>query len=205
MGWRMKKDSLNILSNGFYCRPNVLDVAKELLGKVLCTNFDGQLCKGKIVEVEAYRGRNDQACHANNGKRTKRTEVMYQAGGCAYIYLCYGIHHLFNVVTNVEGLADAVLIRALEPIEGKDCMRSRLKSNHKKLTNGPGLLTKSLGIHVNQTGVSLAGPEIWIAEGEIISTKKIVSAERIGIDYAEEDASLPWRFYIRGNTWVSKF
>lgn len=198
----MKKDSLNILPNGFYQRSNVLEVARDLLGKVLCTSINGVLCKGKIVEVEAYCGVNDKACHANNGKRTARTEVMYHAGGCAYIYLCYGIHHLFNVVTNVEGVADAVLVRALEPLEGMDVMKARLQSSNKKLTNGPGILAKSMGITTQLTGTDLTGEAIWIENA--VNVMEVVATARIGVDYAEEDALLPWRFYIKDSDWVSK-
>ncbi|MEO9967212.1 MAG: DNA-3-methyladenine glycosylase [Reichenbachiella sp.] len=201
----MKKDSLNILPNGFYRRPNVLDVARDLLGKVLCTHIENQVCKGTIVEVEAYSGHNDQACHASNGKRTKRTEIMYRAGGCAYVYLCYGIHHLFNVVTNEEGIADAVLIRALEPLQGQQTMQDRLNSSNRMLTNGPGILAKSMGITtaLNSSELSAANC-IWIENGEPISEEQQVATTRIGVDYAGEDAYLPWRFYIKGNSWVSK-
>ncbi|WP_420581632.1 DNA-3-methyladenine glycosylase [Reichenbachiella sp.] len=200
----MQKDSLNILTNGFYQRSNVLEVAKDLLGKVLCTEIDGLLCKGKIVEVEAYSGTNDKACHAHNGRRTARTEVMYAPGGCAYIYLCYGIHHLFNVVTNTEGKADAVLIRALEPMVGQGTMRKRLSSNNNKLTNGPGILSKSMGIKTKQTGSLLYRAPIWIEDSEPIANEWITESTRIGVEYAEEDAQLPWRFYIKGNLWVSR-
>ncbi|MDW3210583.1 MAG: DNA-3-methyladenine glycosylase [Reichenbachiella sp.] len=200
----MKKDSLNILPNGFYRRSNVLEVAKDLLGKVLCTEIDGQLCKGKIIEVEAYSGTNDKACHANNGRRTARTEVMYAEGGCAYVYLCYGIHHLFNVVTNVADKADAVLIRALEPLEGMEVMKNRLNSSNKKLTNGPGILAKSLGIKTVHTGLTLDQIPIWIEDAETIANELIIETTRVGVEYAEEDALLPWRFYVRDNPWVSR-
>ncbi|UXX78718.1 DNA-3-methyladenine glycosylase [Reichenbachiella carrageenanivorans] len=200
----MKKDSLNILPNDFYLRSNVLEIAKNLLGKTLCTAIDGAYCKGKIVEVEAYRGHDDKACHANNGKRTERTEVMYRAGGCAYVYLCYGIHHLFNVVTNIEGIADAVLIRALEPLEGMAVMKARLQSSNQKLTNGPGILAKSMGISTQLTGIALVGNHIWIENADPIDDLQIVTTTRIGVDYAEEDALLPWRFYLKDNDWVSK-
>lgn len=203
-GLHMQKDSLNILPNGFYQRSNVLEVAQDLLGKVLCTRVDGHLCKGKIVEVEAYSGTNDKACHANNGRRTARTEIMYRAGGCAYVYLCYGIHHLFNVVTNLENYADAVLIRALEPVEGMNMMSERLNSGNKKLTNGPGILAKSMGITTQLTGTTLQGDAIWIEEGETVELNQIVKTTRIGVDYADEDALLPWRYYVKNNIWVSK-
>jgi len=200
----MKKDSSNILPYDFYQRSNVLEVAKDLLGKVLCTAFEGDLCKGRIIEVEAYNGKNDKACHANKGRRTARTEIMYKEGGCGYVYLCYGIHHLFNVVTNTKNNADAVLIRALQPIVGMDVMTKRLKSNNKKLTNGPGILSKSMAITTQHTGIFLGQPPIWIEEGDVIVNTDIVETTRIGVGYAEEDALLPWRFYMKDNPWVSK-
>lgn len=200
------EDSLNILPNGFYRRSNVVEIARELLGKILYTDIDGHLCSAKIVETEAYCGRDDRACHAYNGRRTKRTEVMYQAGGCAYVYLCYGIHHLFNVVTNVEGLADAVLIRAVEPIIGLESMKKRSKnSKNSKMTNGPGVLSRALGITTDLSGQQLNNGTICIVEGKKIANDNIVATTRIGVGYAGEDALLPWRFYIRDNSWVSKF
>lgn len=200
------EDSLNILPNGFYRRSNVVEIARKLLGKILYTDIDGHLCSAKIVETEAYCGREDRACHAYNGRRTKRTEVMYQAGGCAYVYLCYGIHHLFNVVTNVEGLADAVLIRAVEPIIGLESMKKRSKnSKNRKMTNGPGVLSRALGITTNLSGQQLNNGNICIVEGKKIANDNIVATTRIGVGNAGEDALLPWRFYIKDNSWVSKF
>lgn len=188
----------------FYTGPDVVAIARSLLGKYLFTNIDGNITAGKIVESEAYNGRNDKACHAFL-KRTKRTEIMYQEGGSAYIYLCYGIHHLFNVVTNLEGMADAILIRALEPTEGIDAMKKRRnRTSLQTLSSGPGTLSQAMGIHFRDSGVDLTGDKIWIARrlGENPSLE-IESDVRIGIDYAEEDAFLPWRFYIRGNPFVS--
>lgn len=201
----MNQDNSNILERSFYEREDVVTIGRELLGKMLVTKINGVITKGLIVETEAYRGRNDKACHANNGRRTKRTEVMYGRGGYAYVYLCYGIHHLFNVVTNVEGLADAVLIRALEPMEGEDHMKERLNSKNTKLTNGPGILSKALGITVINTANDLTKSDIWIEKGIEVCMNDVVETTRIGIDYAEEDASLPWRFYIKNNVWVSKY
>jgi len=196
--------NLNILEPAFYEREDVVTIGRELLGKVLISKIDGSLTMGKIVETEAYSGRNDKACHANNGLRTKRTEIMYKAGGHAYIYLCYGIHHLFNVVTNVEGKADAVLIRGVEPLFGMDIMKDRLRSKNQLLTNGPASLTKSMGITKELTGISLLGNQIWINDAPAIPTQDIVQTTRVGIDYAEEDVLLPWRFYIKKNRWVSR-
>ncbi|MEQ9465883.1 MAG: DNA-3-methyladenine glycosylase [Ekhidna sp.] len=191
------------LPRSFYERGDVVQVAKELLGKVLVTNLGGVLTAGKIVETEAYCGRGDKACHANE-KRTRRTEVMYQRGGSAYVYLCYGIHHLFNVVTNKEGLADAVLIRALEPMEGLEEMKERRKFTKAKLASGPGTLSQAMGINVGMSGQDLLSEEIWIGKSERNEEFEILSDTRIGVEYAEEDALKPWRFVIAGNTFVSK-
>lgn len=195
----------NKLPRSFFLGEDVVSIARELIGKVLVTNWDGCLTKGLIVETEAYRGRNDKACHANNGRRTQRTEVMYGQGGLAYVYLCYGIHHLFNVVTNKKDVADAVLIRALEPMEGGEVMHERMGGKSKRLTQGPGLLTKAMGIRVQHTGTDLLGPQIWLEDGVVpVKPDQIVPSTRIGVDYAEEDAQLPWRFYLKDNPWVSR-
>ena len=188
----------------FYQREDVLAISHELLGKVLCTNFNGSLTAGIIVETEAYAGVADRASHAYGSRRTNRTEVMYSPPGTAYVYLCYGIHHLFNVVTNVEGVPHAVLIRAIEPIEGIDIMLQRRKMSKllPKLTAGPGILSQALGIQTIHSGISLLGDEIWI---ENIKPKifDIISSPRVGCQYAGKDAHNPWRFRIKGNKWVS--
>lgn len=191
------------LPRSFYLREDVVQIAQDLLGKVLITNLDGDITAGKIVETEAYCGRGDKACHAN-GKRTPRTEVMYAEGGRAYVYLCYGIHHLVNVVTNKAGQADAVLIRALEPLEGIEMMKERRKFTQAKLASGPGTLSQAMGIHVKMTGHDLLSDEIWIGEHIGENNFNILSDTRIGVDYAEEDALKPWRFVIEGNKFVSK-
>lgn len=191
----------------FYTRENVVQVAKELLGKTIHTRINGNYASAKITEVEAYSGRNDKACHANNGVRTARTEIMYAKGGHAYVYLCYGIHHLFNIVTNREGLADAVLVRAVEPIEGQPLMLERRKKAkiNKVLTSGPGTLTQALGIKTKEHyGKWLLDDEIWITDAKVLTENEIVTSTRIGVDYAEEDALKPWRFYIKDNQWISK-
>lgn len=189
------------LDRSFYFRSDVVEVAKDLLGKLLVTNLCGVLTAGKIVETEAYCGRGDKASHAN-GKRTPRTEVMYKDGGVAYVYLCYGIHHLTNVVTNMVGQADAVLIRALEPIVGIEEMKQR-RNTHGKLASGPGTLSQAMGIKTFMTGEDLLGEKIWIAPNTD-ARHEIETDVRIGVDYAEEDALKPWRFYIKGNNYVSK-
>lgn len=195
----------NKLSGEFYQRTDVVKISRELVGKVLCTKIgDEPLTSGIIVETEAYCGRNDKACHANDGLRTERTEIIYHAGGLAYVYLCYGIHHLFNVVTNVKDTADAILVRAVEPIEGIDTMKERRDMQEKvaRLTNGPGKLTQALGIKTAMNGTDLTKNKIWI-EDRGLNPSKIVSSPRIGVDYAGEHAKRPWRFTIEGNRWVS--
>lgn len=191
------------LDRSFYLNEDVVHVASELLGKTLVSNINGALTAGKIVETEAYCGRGDKACHAN-GKRTPRTEVMYGIGGHAYVYLCYGIHHLVNVVTNKEGQADAVLIRAVEPIIGMEEMKERRNYTKAKLASGPGTLSQALGIKRVMTGTDLLGDQLWISPGEQNEPIEILSDKRIGVDYAEEDALRPWRFVINGNKYVSK-
>jgi DNA-3-methyladenine glycosylase len=196
------------LSHSFYRRPDVVSIAKQLLGKVLCTKIDGEnISSGMIVETEAYCGRKDKASHANNGTRTDRTETMYQPGGLAYVYLCYGIHHLFNVVTNIKDRADAVLIRAVEPIDGKDIMLQRRNADKitPSLTGGPGRLTQALGITTDWDATDLTGDIIWIEDrGITFSKQETVSTARIGVDYAGEDANRPWRFYLNDNVWISR-
>jgi DNA-3-methyladenine glycosylase len=189
----------------FYNRDDVVQIAQDLLGKYLFTRINGVITGGKIVETEAYNGRTDKACHAYH-KRTVRNEVMFAQGGCAYVYLCYGVHHLFNVVTNREGLADAVLIRGLEPVIGLDTMKERRgKAKLTKISAGPGTLSQALGIRVGAlNGRSLLENDIWIAEKEDDEIFEMETDVRIGVDYAEEDALLPWRFYIKHNPYVSR-
>ncbi|MBI3218756.1 MAG: DNA-3-methyladenine glycosylase [Bacteroidetes bacterium] len=191
------------LPQSFYQRSNVVQVAKDLIGKLLVTNVNEMLTSGIIIETEAYSYK-ERGCHAFKGQ-TERNKVMFEKGGISYVYLCYGMHHLFNVVTNQTGKADAVLIRALEPLHGTDLMMERMNVNSiKRITSGPGKLTKALGITKSWNGVDLMSNHVWIEEGEKVSTSKIKADARIGIDYAGEDALLPWRFSIKDNKWVSK-
>lgn len=195
------------LPRSFYQQKNVVDLAQKLVGKVLCTRFDGILTSGLITETEAYCGRGDKACHANNGTRTDRTETMYQAGGIAYVYLCYGIHHLFNVVTNATDKADAILVRAIQPLDGKEQMLARreLTDVNSSLTAGPGRLTQALGISTDYDGTNLTGNKIWIEDRNIdFSSDALTATTRVGVGYAGEDAKLPWRFYPSESKWVSK-
>jgi DNA-3-methyladenine glycosylase len=175
----------------------VVDISRQLIGKRLCTFFNNRFTAGIITETEAYCGRNDHACHANNGLRTERTEVMYGEPGHAYIYLCYGIHHLFNVVTNREGLADAVLIRSVVPSEGLETIKERRNNRTKKeLTNGPGKLSQALGILTKFSGSDLYTTPVWI-EDTTIAIPEITPSQRIGVEYAGEDAKRLWRFLVR--------
>lgn len=191
------------LPNSFYQRQNVTTIAKELIGKVLVTNVNKKLTSGIIVETEAYSYK-ERGCHAFRGM-TPRNKVMFEEGGLTYVYLCYGIHHLFNVVTNQKDKADAVLIRALEPLAGQSIMQERMKTKSlNRITSGPGKLTKALGIDRNHNGLFLQNHEIWIEEGSsCVLAKSILASPRIGIDYADEDAKLPWRFTLMGSEWVS--
>ena len=187
------------LSHDFYRRTDVVQVGRDLLGKALCTNIGGRLTKAVITETEAYAGVGDRASHAYGGRRTARTEPMYAAGGIAYIYLCYGIHHLFNVVTSTEDDPQAVLIRAGHPLTGVDTMYSR-RGNPANATNllaGPGSLARALGVRTGMTGEDLLGEQIWIEDqGFRVPDRHISIGPRIGIDYAGEDASRPYRFTV---------
>lgn len=184
------------LPRSFYARPGTVAIARQLLGKVLITRFNGATTSGIITETEAYTGDVDRASHAFGGKVTPRNRVMYGEPGFAYVYLCYGIHHLFNVVTNKPGVAHAILVRAIHPLEGLDIMLRR--RNTKLLTTaGPGTLTQALGIRTEHTGTDLLGDLITIEDRGITAPPKaIVAGPRIGVDYAGEDALLPYRFHI---------
>ena len=184
----------------------MLQIATDLLGKVLVTNFDGKTTSGRIVETEAYNGIIDKAAHSYGGRRTNRNEVMYADGGMSYVFLCYGIHHLFNVVTNTKERPHAVLIRALEPLRGIDEMLYRVRKLKldNSLTRGPGNLSKALGITTKYNAVSLRSKELFIADdGFEYAKREIGISPRIGVDYAGEDALLPYRFFVKGNPYVS--
>ena len=186
------------LDKTFYIQDDVVKIAKNLIGKVLFTKIEGKITAGIILETEAYH-ENEKACHAYNKRRTKRTELLFNEGGSAYVYLCYGIHHLFNVVTGPKESAQAVLIRGIFPFEGIDFMLERrnmtiIKPN---ISAGPGTLSQALGITTALDGISLSENTIWIEDlGFEIADKTLEIGPRIGIDYAEEDAALPWRFYV---------
>ena len=194
------------LPAAFYRRKDVVKIARELIGKVLVTTFDDRITAGRIVETEAYNGIVDKASHAWNGRRTDRTSVMYEPGGLSYVYLCYGIHHLFNVVTNIADIPHAVLVRALEPIDGIEEMlvRTGKKKPDHSLTKGPGNAAKAMGLNRIHTGLSLLDDTVFIAEDDFrIKPAAIGVSPRIGVDYAAEDALLPYRFFVKGNPYVS--
>ncbi|WP_240034336.1 DNA-3-methyladenine glycosylase [Cardinium endosymbiont of Culicoides punctatus] len=185
----------------FYQREDVVQIARELIGKMLCTNMHQQITGGIIIETEAYKGVEDKACHAYNYRRTKRTAVMYKDGGITYVYLCYGLHHLINIVTYTNDFPHAVLIRAIFPILGIETMLKRRKKlfsyDRLKLTNGPGSVCQALGIDLSHNAVSLDSSCIWITESDIqINQMQINQSPRIGVDYAGQDALLPWRFRL---------
>lgn len=201
----MKNSSIQMniakkLDSSFYGGSDVVGIALSLIGKQVVTHFSGQLTAGIITETEAYAGVNDKASHAYGGRNTQRTGIMYGPPGHAYIYLCYGIHSLFNVVTNAEGIPHAVLIRAMYPTKGIELMikrRGNLKHKPGSLCKGPGTVSMALGIHYSQTGKSLESKELWIEDvGLKIPAKLIETGARIGVDYAGEDALLPYRFRI---------
>ena len=201
----MSGSKMQKIPQSFYLRNDVVKIAKELLGKVLVTKWDNEYTSGRIVEAEAYAGEIDKASHASKGK-TKRTSVIFEEGGTAYVYLCYGIHEMFNIVTNKNGIAHAILIRAVEPMEGIDIMlrRTGKKVFNETLTRGPGNVGKAFGFHRSQCGLSLQSDELYIADdGYKVDKKLIVASPRIGVDYAGEDALLDYRLFIKGNKFVS--
>ena len=184
----------------------MLQVARELIGKKICTKINGRHTSGMIVEVEAYSGAIDKASHAFPNKVTKRTQSMFKEGGISYVYLCYGIHVMFNIVTNINGNADAVLLRAIEPTEGVDIMEERrgIFTSGSKLTSGPAKLAKALGIKIEHNETDLNQEKIWLEDYKSFGDAEITATTRVGVDYAGEDAKLPWRFYLNDNNYVSK-
>lgn len=195
------------LKPDYYLNDDVVAVAKDLLGKVLYTQINGEITSGIIVETEAYFGIKDKASHAYGGRRTNRTEVMFGEGGKAYVYLCYGIHYLFNVITSVKNDPHAVLIRAIEPLDGKEIIEERRNMPFTKaaISSGPGSAAKALGINLSFNTKDLNGSEIWIEDHQITYAEdEIAAGPRVGIAYAKEHALLPWRFFVKGNKYVSK-
>jgi DNA-3-methyladenine glycosylase len=197
-----------ILRRDFYTRADTLRVARELLGKRLVVpSKAGERVSGRVVETEAYLGAEDRAAHSYGGRRTRRTETMFGAGGRAYVFFVYGMHHQFNVVTGPEGLPHVVLVRAVEPEEGMELMKERRPvSQARELTNGPGKLCRALGIDLTFDGEDLTtGKRVWLEEtGVKFKPEEIASGPRVGVDYAAEDALKPWRFWVKGNEYVSR-
>jgi len=184
----------------FYRDNNIICLAKFLIGKIIYTNIDGWISGGMITETEAYKGPEDRASHAYRNRRTKRTEVMFYSGGLAYVYLCYGIHHMFNIVTGGKNYPHAILVRGIYPVFGVDIIKKRRRWQNKSLKgicSGPGNVGQGLNIRVFHSGISLSGDTIWIEDHDInFRNSDIVAGPRIGIDYAGKDAKLPWRFLI---------
>lgn len=202
-----------LLPADFFMRTDVVQIARELIGKILITQWAAGVTAVRITETEAYRAPDDRACHAFGNRRTARTEVMFGEGGYAYIYLCYGLHHLFNVVTGPSNVAHAVLIRAGEPLVGLDIMRSRRRRTHVQkmldvaLTTGPGALAQALGLLKQYTGQPLCLPDSTIRicdDGCTLETTQVACGPRIGVDYAGECAAWPWRFWRANSRYVSK-
>ncbi|HMQ01019.1 MAG TPA: DNA-3-methyladenine glycosylase [Cyclobacteriaceae bacterium] len=197
---------MNKLRADYYQQEDVCLIARDLLGKVIVSRQGTRISSGIIVETEAYSFL-ERGCHAYQNKRTPRTEVMFAPGGHAYVYLCYGMHHLFNVVTNKKDIAEAVLIRAIEPLEGIDLMQQRRGNVKSKylLSSGPARLTKALGIDLKHNTIDLSGNQIWLEDRNInYSPKELSATPRIGIDYAGADAKKLWRFIVKSNEWLSK-
>lgn len=185
------------LPQSFFEHEDVVDLAKKLLGKRIVTKFDGVITSGIITETEAYAGVVDRASHAYGGRLTERTKTMYESGGVSYVYLCYGIHHLFNFVTNKKGIPHAILLRAIQPEKGIKYMLQRRNKTKvdKTLCGGPGTVSQALGITTKNNGELLSGKKIWVEETEIVvKPEDITAGPRIGVDYAGKDAKLPYRF-----------
>ncbi len=190
----------------FYKRKDVVAIARELLGKIVFTNFDGLITSGRIIETEAYVAHVDKASHSFGGRRTAKNEHMYASPGTAYVYICYGMHQMLNVVTNDKDVPDAVLIRAVEPLEGIDIMLQRTGKERLDftLTKGPGNVGKALGIFKMHSGLHLLDEKIYLADdGFKLKENEVGISKRIGVESAFPDSELPYRFYVRGNKFVS--
>ncbi|QTE38694.1 DNA-3-methyladenine glycosylase [Mucilaginibacter gossypii] len=195
------------IPESYYLGNDVVSISKDLLGKYLFTCIDGITTGGYIVETEAYNGVIDKASHAFGNRFTPRTKTMFMQGGIAYVYLCYGIHEMFNIVTSSDGHPQAILIRAIQPTEGIEAMQVRRNMPVLKptITAGPGSVARALGISRNINAFSLQGDTIWLEDrGLHFPDDQIKAGPRIGVAYAAEDALLPYRFYVKGNIYVSK-
>ncbi len=194
------------LTREFYTRADTLQIARDLLGKTLVVpSNSGIRVAGKIVETEAYCGIADKAAHSYNNRRTTRTETMFAVGGTAYVTFIYGMYFQFNIVVGKVGMPHACLIRAVEPLENIEKMRERRgQMKDQNLTSGPGKLCLALGIDKTFNNLDLLGDQVWLEDGAKISDSEIASGKRIGIDYAEEYTEKPWRFWLKGNMFVSR-
>jgi len=195
------------LNSDYYLNEDVISLAKDLLGKVLYTKIEGEITAGVITETEAYFGIKDKASHAFGSRRTARTETMFAQGGIAYVYLCYGIHNLFNVVTSPKDNPNAVLVRSIEPLIGVEIIEERrgMPRNKAAISSGPGSAAKALGIDRKFNAKDLSGDEIWIEDHQIyFNPDQISISPRVGVAYAQEHALLPLRFFVKGNKYVSK-
>jgi DNA-3-methyladenine glycosylase len=195
------------IPESYYLDTDVVKLSRNLIGKYLFSRLDGVVTGGYIVETEAYNGVTDKASHAYGNRLTPRTQTMFMKGGVAYVYLCYGIHEMLNIVTSVEGQPHAVLIRAINPTIGLDIMQYRrnmavIKPN---ITMGPGSVAKALGVSRKINGISLQSDTLWLEDrGLSFPNDEVAAVPRVGVDYAGDDALLPYRFYVKGNIYVSK-
>lgn len=195
------------LPSSYYYSADVVTLSRNLIGKYLFTRIDDVITGGYIVETEAYNGAVDKASHAYGNRLTPRTKTMFMQGGIAYVYLCYGIHEMFNIVVAEEGTPHAILVRAINPTDGLEAIQVRRKMSVTKptITMGPGSVAKALGISRAINAFDLAGNTIWIEDrGLSFTDEEIAVVPRVGVDYAGEDALLPYRFYLKGNRYVSK-
>ena len=191
----------------FFRRPDVLQIARELLGKQLCTHIGGELTSGRIVETEAYRHVGDPSIELHLQRKRQQAQALYRAGGHAYLYRVYRVHTLFNIITHDDTHPDAVLIRAIEPLAGQDVMLRRrgLLKPARNLTAGPALLTQALGLSPDQNGELVTGPHIWLVDAdETVPDSNVLATSRVGLDYAGPEAvALPWRFRVADSKWTS--
>jgi DNA-3-methyladenine glycosylase len=196
------------IRQSFLTRSDVIQISRQLLGKYLFTRIGrSEITGGMIVETEAYAGPEDKASHAYGNRRTKRTETMFKKGGVAYVYLCYGMYPLFNIVTNIENIPHAILVRAIQPTHGLTTILKRRNKTKldRNVAGGPGVLCKALGIDLRHNGEKLTGKTIWLEDrGYISKTSQITASPRVGVDYAGSYAKRPWRFRIKNSPWSSK-
>lgn len=196
-----------ILPVDFYLNEDVVQTAQNLLGKYLFTSINNETTGGIIVETEAYMGPEDRGSHAHNNRRTPRNEMMYAAGGVIYMYICYGIHDMLNIVTGLTHMPHAILIRAVEPTVGLEIMRDRrmVYGNDRQLCKGPGALAKALGLSKVHNGISLQGDIIWIEDKELtFNHDQITASARVGMNFEGPYKTIPWRFFITGNRYISR-